>query len=57
MDYEIIQIDSFNGKGGKVAAVEVFSTTTGKAIAIVRRAPFESKDAWIDRAFKQAEAA
>lgn len=57
MDYEIVSISSFNGKGGKVSAVEVFSTITGVAIALVRRAPYETKEAWVARAFAQAEAA
>lgn len=54
MDYEIITVDSYNGKSGKEKAVEVFDTVTGKALAIVRRAPFESRYDWIERAFAAA---
>lgn len=57
MDYEIITVSKYDGKGGKEKAVEVFNPVDGKAVAIVRRAPFETKAAWIARAFVRAEEA
>lgn len=54
MDYTIISSLPINGKTVKV--IEVFDTTTGSTINTTRRLPFESKDAWVARAFENAKA-
>lgn len=54
MDYTIISSLPINGKTVKV--VEVFNTTTGEMINTTRRLPYESKDAWVARAFENARA-
>lgn len=51
MDYTFTTISSFDGTGSKVAAIEVFNPVTGATISICRRRPFESKAAWVARAF------
>jgi hypothetical protein len=56
MDYEIITVSKYDGKGGKERAIEVFNAVTGVTVAICRRRPFETRQAWVDRAFEQAAA-
>ena len=53
MDYQITNSLPINGRTVKV--IEVFNTVTGEPISFTRRAPFESKDAWVARAFAAAK--
>ena len=54
MDYTISNSLPVNGKTVKV--VEIFDCATGKVISTTRRLPYESKDAWIARAFQAVAA-
>lgn len=57
MDYEIITVSKYDGKGGKEKALEVFNAATGDVIAIVRRLYRETEAAWVVRAFQRAQEA
>lgn len=55
-DWTMATVSSYNGRGGKEKAVEVFNCATGETVWTSRRRPFENKDAWVARAFEDAKA-
>lgn len=50
IDYEFIRTAKLDGTRRTVRAIEVFDCVTGETIAICRQRPFETRQAWIDRA-------
>ena len=55
-DFNFCSMSKFDGSNGRMKAVEVFDCASGEVFAVVSRVPFESKEAWIKRAFAVAEA-
>ena len=57
LDYQFTTVSKYDGTGRTERAIEVFNAATGTTIAFCRRVPFESKQAWIDRALHRARMA
>lgn len=53
-DYDIITVSRYDGTRRTTRAIEVFDCVTGRTVGICRQRPYESKQAWIDRAFTDA---
>lgn len=54
-DHEFVNVSRYDGTGRTQKAIEIFETKTGKTVAIARRRPYESKDAWVARAYASIE--
>jgi hypothetical protein len=54
LDYQITNVRKYDGTNRTEKAIEVFNAVTGATLATCRRRPFESKDAWVARAFQFA---
>lgn len=64
-DYQVITVSRYDGNRGATVsryygdrgttrAIEVFDCVTGRTVGITRSRPYETKQAWIDRAFASA---
>lgn len=53
-DYQVITVSRYDGTRRTTRAIEVFDCVTGRTVGITRSRPYETKQAWIDRAFTDA---
>jgi hypothetical protein len=53
-DHEIVNVSRYDGTGRTEKAIEIFETKTGKPVSFCRRRPYESKEAWVARAYQSA---
>jgi hypothetical protein len=54
LDYHFASVSRYDGTRRTETAIEVFNSNTGTTLAFCRRVPFESRQAWINRALQRA---